>query len=172
MAPPVQHISILGLGHMGSALAHAFLDAGYPVTIWNRTPSKADPLVARGATVAASPARCVQSATGPAVIIISLVSDAAVLAVLRTLPTLEHRTVINYTSSCPTGITETADLVTGSLGGAGYLHGCIISAPSKVKTHDATVFYGGPRALFDRHRAICETLGEGDRTIWVSTDLP
>ena len=39
----------LGLGRMGCAMAGRLLDAGHPLTVWNRTPAKADPLVQRGA---------------------------------------------------------------------------------------------------------------------------
>ena len=35
---------------MGAALAEALLRAGHPITVWNRTPDRADKLVASGAT--------------------------------------------------------------------------------------------------------------------------
>ena len=47
-------VSVIGLGDMGSALAHTLLGAGYSVTVWNRSASKAEPLVAAGAELAAS----------------------------------------------------------------------------------------------------------------------
>lgn len=31
-------VALLGLGDMGTALARAWLAAGYPLTVWNRTP--------------------------------------------------------------------------------------------------------------------------------------
>jgi len=43
----------LGTGRMGSAIVGRLLDAGRPVTVWNRTAAKTAPLAARGATVAA-----------------------------------------------------------------------------------------------------------------------
>jgi 3-hydroxyisobutyrate dehydrogenase-like beta-hydroxyacid dehydrogenase len=46
-------IGWLGTGRMGSAIAGRLLDAGRPVTVWNRTAAKTAPLAARGATVAA-----------------------------------------------------------------------------------------------------------------------
>ncbi|MEZ5115352.1 MAG: NAD(P)-dependent oxidoreductase [Candidatus Nanopelagicales bacterium] len=42
----------IGLGNMGAPLAGRLVDAGYDVTVWNRTASKADPLAERGAQVA------------------------------------------------------------------------------------------------------------------------
>ena len=46
-------IGWLGTGRMGSAIVGRLLDAGRPVTVWNRTAAKTAPLAARGATVAA-----------------------------------------------------------------------------------------------------------------------
>ncbi len=42
----------LGTGRMGSALAHRLLTAGCDLTVYNRTTAKAEPLVARGASIA------------------------------------------------------------------------------------------------------------------------
>jgi 3-hydroxyisobutyrate dehydrogenase-like beta-hydroxyacid dehydrogenase len=45
-------VTVIGLGLMGRALATAFLRAGHPTTVWNRTPAKAEQLVAQGAKLA------------------------------------------------------------------------------------------------------------------------
>lgn len=42
-------VTVIGLGSMGRALAEAFVAAGHPTTVWNRTPGRARPLVDRGA---------------------------------------------------------------------------------------------------------------------------
>ena len=42
-------VTVLGLGGMGSALARALLRGGRNVTVWNRTPSRAGPLMVSGA---------------------------------------------------------------------------------------------------------------------------
>ncbi len=44
----------VGLGRMGQAMAPRLLEAGYPLTVYNRTPEKAQALVERGATRAES----------------------------------------------------------------------------------------------------------------------
>src|SRR3984893_4939751 len=44
----------LGTGRMGAAMAGRLIDAGRPVTVWNRTAAKTQPLAERGATVADS----------------------------------------------------------------------------------------------------------------------
>uniref|UniRef100_UPI002458170E NAD(P)-binding domain-containing protein n=1 Tax=Nocardia brasiliensis TaxID=37326 RepID=UPI002458170E len=40
-------ITVLGLGRMGSAIAGRYLAAGYPTTVWNRTPGR-PPAPAKG----------------------------------------------------------------------------------------------------------------------------
>jgi 3-hydroxyisobutyrate dehydrogenase len=51
----MKHITFLGLGAMGARMAAALLDAGFSLTVWNRDASKADALVAHGATLAPTP---------------------------------------------------------------------------------------------------------------------
>lgn len=36
------HLGFIGLGHLGSAIAGRLLDCGHTLTVWNRTPSKAE----------------------------------------------------------------------------------------------------------------------------------
>jgi 3-hydroxyisobutyrate dehydrogenase len=49
-------IGYLGLGLMGASMPLRLLDAGYRVTVWNRTPAKMEPALARGARAGTSPA--------------------------------------------------------------------------------------------------------------------
>jgi 3-hydroxyisobutyrate dehydrogenase-like beta-hydroxyacid dehydrogenase len=49
-------LGFCGLGQMGLPMATRLLDAGHEITVWNRTPEKAEPLQDRGAKVAATPA--------------------------------------------------------------------------------------------------------------------
>lgn len=56
---------------MGSGMAGRLLAAGYPLTVYNRTPEKAQPLVQQGAKLAHTPA---EAATG-AEIILSMLAD-------------------------------------------------------------------------------------------------
>jgi 3-hydroxyisobutyrate dehydrogenase len=48
-------VAFLGLGRMGAAMAARLLSAGYTVTVYNRDPTRAAPLVAAGARAAATP---------------------------------------------------------------------------------------------------------------------
>jgi len=65
------HVTLMGLGIMGSGIAHNILKAGYPLTVFNRTKEKATPLIDLGAQWAGSPAQAAQHAD----IVISVVGD-------------------------------------------------------------------------------------------------
>jgi 3-hydroxyisobutyrate dehydrogenase len=48
-------VAFIGLGRMGHGMAGRYLDAGFTVSVWNRSNAKADDLIARGARWATSP---------------------------------------------------------------------------------------------------------------------
>ena len=64
-------VAILGLGLMGGGMARRLLEAGYPLTVYNRTQSKAEPLAHVGARIAATPADAISKAD----VIFTMVSD-------------------------------------------------------------------------------------------------
>ena len=66
-----ERIGFIGLGIMGAGMAHNLLKAGFAVTVWNRTVSRAEPLVAAGAQVGQDPADVAAQSD----IIITCVSD-------------------------------------------------------------------------------------------------
>jgi len=67
----MQRVALLGLGIMGSGMAHNLIKAGYPLTVWKRTASKTQPLVDAGATMAATPTEAAKNAD----IVIGMVAD-------------------------------------------------------------------------------------------------
>lgn len=67
-------IGFVGLGKMGRGMAQNLIQAGYSVTVWNRTASRVDELNKLGAHVAASPGECAR--TG---IVITMLADDAAL---------------------------------------------------------------------------------------------
>lgn len=64
-------IAVLGLGAMGSRMAARWLDAGYEVTVWNRTAERAGSLESAGAKVAATPLEAARRADA----VVSMVRD-------------------------------------------------------------------------------------------------
>lgn len=76
---PSPSIAFLGTGLMGAPMCQNLLSAGLPLTVWNRSQAKAEPLAKRGAVVADSP----QSAVADADAVITMLSDGpAVSAVM------------------------------------------------------------------------------------------
>jgi 3-hydroxyisobutyrate dehydrogenase len=48
-------VAFIGLGRMGHGMTGRYLDAGFTVSVWNRSKAKAEDLIARGARWATSP---------------------------------------------------------------------------------------------------------------------
>ena len=71
-------IGFIGLGGMGSAMAANLLKAGFALKVYNRTPQRAEPLVALGATQVSSIA---EAAEEGGIVVTMLTNDAAVSAV-------------------------------------------------------------------------------------------
>lgn len=59
----METVGFIGLGKMGIAMATRLLETGVPLTVWNRSPEKADGLVANGAKLASSVANLADSAS-------------------------------------------------------------------------------------------------------------
>src|SRR5258706_15315768 len=72
------NVAFIGLGHMGHGMAARYLDSGFTVAVWNRSKSKAEDLIARGARWAASP---VDAADGADAVVTMVADDAASRAV-------------------------------------------------------------------------------------------
>ncbi len=68
----MEKIGFIGLGIMGKPMARNLMQAGYPLTIYNRSPAPIAELTAAGATAAASPQALAQQVD----VVISCVSDS------------------------------------------------------------------------------------------------
>lgn len=69
-------VGVAGIGRMGAAIAERLLKHGHQVTVWNRSPAKAQAMAQHGATVAATPAQLATSAD----IVLSILTDANAIA--------------------------------------------------------------------------------------------
>src|SRR5262247_229352 len=69
------HVGVAGLGMMGAAIAQRLIEVGHTVTVWNRTADKVKPVVAAGATAAATPT----ALAGACEVIITILTDAAAI---------------------------------------------------------------------------------------------
>ncbi|CAL9416431.1 hypothetical protein SUDANB58_01755 [Streptomyces sp. enrichment culture] len=161
-APPAP-LTLLGAGAMGTALARAWLSAGHPVTVWNRTPARAEALAADGATVARSAAEAVAANR---LVIACLLDDASVGDALGDSE-LAGRDLVNLTTGTPAQ--GRARAAWAQERGARFLGGGIMAVPPMIGVPESGgyVFYSGSADLFEEHR---DTLAVPAGTRYVGAD--
>jgi 3-hydroxyisobutyrate dehydrogenase-like beta-hydroxyacid dehydrogenase len=71
--PDGRRIGFAGLGLMGSRMARNFLDKGWPLTVWNRTPDRCEALAKAGARVARTPRELAEASD----VVVACVADPA-----------------------------------------------------------------------------------------------
>jgi 3-hydroxyisobutyrate dehydrogenase-like beta-hydroxyacid dehydrogenase len=148
---PNEPVTVIGLGLMGQALAAAFLAAGHPTTVWNRTPGKADGLVAKGAVLASSPDDAVRASS---LVVVCLTDADAVRATLGPhRATLAGRTLVNLTSGTSGEARELAAWT------ADYVDGAIMAVPEAIGRPEAFLLFSGSPEAYDQHRESLERLG-------------
>jgi 3-hydroxyisobutyrate dehydrogenase-like beta-hydroxyacid dehydrogenase len=106
-------LAVLGLGSMGSALAHCLLKAGYDVSVWNRSPGKAEALAGAGARICGT-ADDAMSASEFAIVCIKSHKETVDL-VSGLSDSLEGKTICDMS----TGDTSDADALVSVLGKRG-----------------------------------------------------
>lgn len=149
-------VSVLGLGRMGSALAGAFLAAGHPTTVWNRSAAKADALVARGAARAGSPGAAVAASE---LVVVCVTTYDDVRAVLGPVAgALAGRTLVNLTSGSPEQARESAAWAAEH--GADYLDGAIMTTPPGIGSTEFMLLCGGSPTAFATHRRTLASLAD------------
>ncbi|MFF1380663.1 NAD(P)-dependent oxidoreductase [Streptomyces sp. NPDC058308] len=147
-------VTVIGLGPMGQAMAAAYLDRGYRVTLWNRTPSRADALVEQGAVLAGS---VEEALLANDLVILSLTDFDAMYAILEpAAAAVAGRTLVNLSSDTPEKARAGARWVTG-LGGT-HLTGGVLCPPPLIGTPDTSTFYSGPREAYDTFRPALEVI--------------
>ncbi|MEV5322709.1 NAD(P)-binding domain-containing protein [Nonomuraea sp. N2-4H] len=152
-------VSVLGMGPMGRAIAGAFLAAGHPTTVWNRTAGKAGELVARGAVLADGPLAALDAAELAIVCVIDANAVEAILDQARAESggPLPATTLVNLTSDGPGRARELAAKANDL--GVRYLDGSIMTPAAAIGTEATRVLYSGPAGLFERHRPTLAALG-------------
>jgi 3-hydroxyisobutyrate dehydrogenase-like beta-hydroxyacid dehydrogenase len=135
-------IAVIGLGQMGRSFASRALQGGHAVTVWNRSPGRAEALVAEGAVAADSPAAAVRDVD---VVLLILADDAAVLNVCLgeagILGSLGPSTVLATVSTvAPDTVRRLADL--GPEGRV--LDAPVMGSPDAVASGHCRFLVGGP----------------------------
>ncbi|NBE99777.1 NAD(P)-dependent oxidoreductase [Nonomuraea sp. KC401] len=148
-------VTVIGLGLMGRALAGAFLKAGHPTTVWNRTTFKADQLVADGARLAPTVGDALQEGS----LKIICVTDYQAMHELfgASDSELDGKMLINLTSGDSVQAREAAQWAEQR--GAHYLDGAIMAIPSAIGTAEAVILHSGPQSDFEAHKSTLDALG-------------
>lgn len=149
-----QSLTVIGLGPMGQAMVHALLGQGHEVTVWNRTASRADAVVARGAVLAKS---AEDALAANELVVLSLTDYDAMYAVLEPAShALTGRVLVNLSSDTPEKTRAGARWV--SEHGGVHLTGGVNVPPSGIGQPGSYTFYSGPREVFEAHRSALEVL--------------
>ena len=154
-------IGWIGAGRMGTARVERLLAAGYDVAVHNRTKTKAEALVERGATVADRPVDLADRD-----IVFTMVAASADLEQvtsgehgLLTDPEVAPRVVID--SSTVSQEASAAVRVAARKRGSELLAAPVSGNPKVVAAGKLTLAVSGPRPVFDEVEPVLRVLGRG-----------
>lgn len=155
------HIAFLGIGLMGAPMTRNLLDAGYPMTLWNRTASKCEPF-ANEASIAATPAEAVADAD----VVITMLENGQVVE-----DVLVHQgaigalkagaLVVDMSSVQPSLARELAGLVGER--GAGFVDAPVSGGTVGAAEARLSIMAGGSEADVERALPVFGALGKCTR---------
>jgi 3-hydroxyisobutyrate dehydrogenase/2-hydroxy-3-oxopropionate reductase len=150
-------IAFLGLGAMGRPMAGRLVDAGHDLRVWNRTPGRADDLVARGVSRASTPA---EAARGSETVITMLADPRALDEVLFGPAGVAgsiapDATLIDMSTVGPAAIREAAE----RLRPTAVLDAPVLGSVPHAEGGTLTILAGGEATAIDRHEEVLGVLG-------------
>lgn len=147
-------ISVIGLGAMGSALVSTLLKAGHPVTVWNRSASKATPLITLGATLAPSVSEAIAAGDITLICVDNYAVSQQLLDEARN--TVTGKVVVQLSTGSPQGARTLEGWCHAR--GACYLDGAILCFPDQIGTTDASIICSGASAAFSEAEPVLRLL--------------
>lgn len=157
------NIGFIGLGQMGSAMAAQLLGKGHAVTVWNRSPDKALPLVAAGARQALVPADAAQGD----LVITMLADDPAVEAVVYGEHGVLGQPALHVSQS--TISLSLAERLTRDHGAGALVSAPVFGRPSAAQAAALFVVVAGAQAAVDR---AMPALASMSQAVHVAGSLP
>jgi 3-hydroxyisobutyrate dehydrogenase-like beta-hydroxyacid dehydrogenase len=152
----VSDVSVIGLGRMGAALARALQSSGYKVTVWNRSSSKTEALISRGAIGASSITEAIKSSP---VILLCLNSYKIAKELFETEDVrreLPNRLVVQLSTGTPEDAIESKNWFEKF--NADYLDGAILASVKDVGTDDGKLLIGGDQQAWLACHDMLDTL--------------
>lgn len=147
----------IGTGIMGAPMARRLLRAGHRVAVFNRTPAKAQPLAADGATVARDAADAVHGAE----VVFTMVPDTPDVeqVAAQIAPALDSgAVVVDMSTIAPAGARRVADQLAKRK--LEFLDAPVSGGEPGAIEGTLTIMVGGKREVFDRVRPLFEQLGK------------
>lgn len=153
---PRPAVGLIGLGNMGSAIAERLLEGGYDLTVHNRSPAKAAPLVARGATLAESPGGVAAVAD---VVLTSLPDDEAFEGVARAVveAARPYAVLVDLSTVSPRASARVAALAERA--SVGYVRAPVSGNPSVVRAGNLAFMVSGPADEVSRVEPVLRAIG-------------
>ncbi|MBI1258696.1 MAG: NAD-binding protein [Chloroflexi bacterium] len=150
-------IGFIGLGQLGLPMAANLLKAGYGLRVYNRTASKADPLVAQGAHLAAYPA---DAAVSGGVVASIVWDDAALESIVMSdgfLENLRGGVHLVMSTILPETARRLAEIHTQH--GSTYVAAPIFGRPQAAVAKQLWIPITGPEDAKARVRPLLEAMG-------------
>jgi 3-hydroxyisobutyrate dehydrogenase-like beta-hydroxyacid dehydrogenase len=149
-------VGLVGLGHMGTAVAERLLAAGYPLVVHNRTPEKAEALAGAGAEVAASIGALAQQVD---VVLTSLSDDEALAGVAASLARSARpgTVLVDLSTVSPGGSAQVAALLADAK--VSYLRAPVSGNPSVVRAGNLGFIVSGPNDVLERVEPVLLAIG-------------
>lgn len=151
-------IGFIGTGVMGSPMVQRLLAAGHQVTVWNRTPEKAQPLQAFGAQIALTLADVARDVDALMVVIENGAAVRQVLLSSELLAQLKPgQTVVDLSSIAP----EDAQHIAHQLAARNlfYVDAPISGGPDGAVAGTLAIMAGGDAQAIERLRPALECMG-------------
>ena len=151
-----EKVSVIGLGVMGSAIARNLIKSGCDVTVWNRSPAKAEALKNDGGSAADSAASAIKASPVVIVCVDGYDASRSILSAVEAAQHLKGRTVVELSTGTPEDARNAEKWVLGN--GADYLDGAIMATPSQIGRPDTTVLVSGGRDAFEQTEAMLRSI--------------
>ena len=153
-------IGFIGLGVMGKPMALNLLNAGYELTVWNRTKSKMDELLAAGASGAKTP----KEVAAKSDVVITMVTDSSDVEEVTLGPegvvhgVHKGSTVVDMSSISPT-VTQKIAKELGAKG-AKVLDAPVSGGEIGAKQATLSIMVGGAKETFEECLSVFQALGK------------
>ena len=149
-------VGLIGLGNMGTAFAERLLDAGYGLVVMNRTPAKAAPLEARGATLAGSYADLAERVD---VVLTSLADDDALDEVAAALLAVAKPGTVLVDTSTVSPAVSARVAARADAASVAYLRAPVSGNPTVVRAGNLSFIVSGPSETLDGVEPILLAIG-------------